>query len=263
MNLEPTIRSRSNSLLKRAGAVLAGKERASIVLEGDRLVDEALRAGLELEFLLIADDRPERIAELAETLAGRPAAIVLRLVESGLLSRVSALDTSPGILAVGPLPRSRAADELRPSLAPLVLVIAGVADPGNLGALARSAEAAGASAIVVVHGWARPFGAKALRGSMGSLLRLPIFDGSDAKSTAGALRTAGYRQVRAATRGGVDLGSFDWTHPIALWVSGETGRPLETAHEFESVSIPMRGEVESLNVTVAASLLLFAAGGIR
>ena len=245
-------------MLKRVGAVLAGKDRSAIVLEGDRLVEEATRCGLALEAVLVAEDRQERFAELTAGVE-----VPVRLVEPRLLEKISALETSPGILALATHPPERELNQLDPEGAPLVLVVAGVADPGNLGGLARSAEAAGAGAILVARGGARPFGDKALRGSMGSLLRLPVFEGYDAAELAAALGESSYRQVRAATRGGTSLDRFDWSPPIALWVSGETGETPELEGAFEEVTIPMRGEVESLNVTVAASLLLFAAGGPR
>jgi len=257
MKPEPIIRSRSNTLLKRVGAVLAGKERDSIVLEGDRLVNEAMRVGWELEALLIAANRLERAAELAS------AGIALRLVEPGLLDRISALETSPGILALAAHPPQRSLEELAATGASLVLVVAGVADPGNLGALSRTAEAAGAGAIVALRGGARAFGPKALRGSMGSLLRLPVFEGYTAEEVEMVLRTTGYRQVRAATRGGKDWRELDWSGLLALWISGETNELPEITREFEGATISMAGEVESLNITVAASLLLFAAGEER
>ena len=141
----------------------------------------------------------------------------------------------------------------------LILVVAGIADPGNLGALARSAEAAGAEAMVIVAGGASPWNAKALRGSMGSLLRLPLFFAASAQQAAELLAGMGLRQAIAATRGGESLWDFDWKGPIALWVNGETGEAPDTGRHLEPLTIPMAGGVESLNVTVAGSLLLFAA----
>ena len=254
MTLEPVIRSRTNALLKRVGTVLAGKERGCIALEGDRLVDDALAAGVTLEVVLVGESRTSRACELEER------GVEVRLVEDELLQRASSLETSPGVLALAPSPASLDLARLDPAVARLVLVVAGVQDPGNLGALARSAEAAGAAAVVVLTGGARPFGAKALRGSMGSLLRLPVYEGAEAEQTAEALREAGYRQVCAATRFGESWDAFDWSGPVALWVSGESGVLPALTEDFEHVTIPMRGSVESLNITVAASLLLFAAG---
>lgn len=257
MTLDPVIRSRSNAQLKRVGAVLAGKDRERILLEGARLVGDALGAGVALELVLVSE---ERTAE-AEELTQRGATV--KLVEPELLRRASSLETSPGVLAIADRPPLRALEDLAPEHAGLVLVVAGVQDPGNLGALARSAEAAGAEALVVLGGGARPFGVKALRGSMGSLLRLPVYEASQAAEVDVHLRGAGYRQVCAATRDGVAWDALDWSGPLALWVSGETGELPALAEAFEHVTIPMRGEVESLNITVAASLLLFAAGSGR
>jgi len=255
MDAAPIIRSRTNALLKRVGGVVAGKERGTLLLEGDRLLDDALGAGLVPEFVLVAEDRVERARELE---AG---GLEVRLVERGLLDKVSALETSPGVLALAPRPEPRPLAELERESTPRLLVIAGLADPGNLGALSRSAEGAGIAALVLVSGGARPFGPKALRGSMGSLLRLPVFEAGSVREVATHLSGAGFRQVTAATRGGTDWRAFDWSAPIALWVSGETGAELDAGVDFEAVTIPMAGGVESLNITVATSLLLFAAGG--
>ena len=256
MSANETIRSRANPLLKRAGAVLAGQETGTIALEGDRLVDDALAAGVAFDTILVADDREDRAAALERS--GK----LVRRVESGLLARVSGLSTSPGILglAVAPLPIDLGrfpVDERT-----LFLVVAGVADPGTLGALARSAEAFGARALLVARGGANPWSAKALRGSMVSLLRLPVSHGIAVNEIARALAARGVRQVCAATRGGASLRSFDWRGPIALWMGSETGALPESARDFERVTIPMAGQVESLNVAVAASLLLHASGRV-
>lgn len=244
------IRSKANQDLKRVGAVLAGRERDALVLEGDRLVDEARVAGLEFELVLVSEAREERARELAD--AGLP----VRLVDALLMDRVSALVTSPGVLAL-----CRPVDESAPldvSGEALIAVIAGVSDPGNLGAIARSAEAAGVRALCVIAGGASPWNTKALRGSMGSLLRLAVRRFPDVATCVAALD--GVRHVRAATRGATPLNKFDWSGPVALWVGSETGDLPPECDGFEGVSIPMRGRVESLNVTVATSLLLFASG---
>lgn len=254
MRAKPVIESRSNPLLKRAGAVAAGRERGVVALEGERLVADALRAGWAVEVLLVDEARggdPERFAgDVAER----------RVVAAGLLDRVSALDTSPGVLAVAAAPASRALASLDLAADALVLVVAGVADPGNLGALVRAAEAAGVAAICVARGGASPWNAKALRGSMGSLLRVPVHVFEDAAALAEDLRALGLRGVRAATRGGASWRDFDWSGRVALWVGAETGAEPDAMRAFDAVTIPMAGEVESLNVTVATSLLLFAAG---
>ena len=250
------IRSKANPILKRVSAILAGREPETLVLEGDRLVDDALGARLAIELVLVAEERPERALDLSRY------KVPVKLVETALLQRISALKTSPGILALCPAPRAIAIADIALDPRALLLVAAGVADPGNLGALARSAEAFGVRALIVASGSASPWNEKALRGSMGSLLRVPVCSGVDGDRIAMELRSRGVRQVCAATRGGADPARFDWSGALALWVGGETGSLPRAAREFESVTIPMAGGVESLNLTVAASLLLSAAGRV-
>ncbi len=253
MDEPQVIRSRANSLLKRVGSVVAGKDRTTVVLEGDRLIEDAMAAGWQLELVLVDEQRGTLAAKWSEI------DCELRLVESRLLGRTSGLETSPGSLALAVMPEQRALEDLQPELAPRVLVVAGLQNPGNLGALARSAEGAGFDHVVVVAGGARPFGSKALRGSMGSLLRVNVHHAESATEAEKHLDRGGYRQVCAATRHGRHWKDFDWSTPLALWVGGEAGLDPQVMENFEAVSIPMAGKVESLNITVAASLLLFAA----
>lgn len=256
MAADSTIRSRENPLLKRAGAVLAGKEPGTLVLEGDRLVDDALAAGLEPELVFVAEARAERANELERR------GVRVRRVADELLARTSKLHSPPGILALCAAPSDVQLASLAVDARTLLLVVAGIADPGNLGALARSAEAFGAQALLVVRGGASPWNEKALRGSMGSLLRVPVASGLDADGLARDLAARGVRQACAATRGGADPRAFDWRGPLALWISGETGALPAAAARFEPLTIAMSASVESLNVTVAASLLLHAAGRV-
>ncbi len=251
---ETVIRSRDNPALKRAGAVRAGKEPGSILLEGDLLIEEARAEGLTFEVVLVDAEREQRALDLEQ--AGLP----VRRVEGRLIAAASDLVTSPGILAVCRAPAPRVLADLDLPADALVLVVAGVADPGNLGALARSAEAAGCAALGLVTGGASPWNPKALRGSMGSLLRLPLARFDDAREGAAALARLSFRQVQAATRGGTPAERLDWSGRVALWVGGETGELPRELAGFEAVSIPMAGRVDSLNVTVAASILLYAAG---
>lgn len=253
MRSDATIRSRENPLLKRVGAVLAGREPETLALEGDRLVDDALGAGLPLETILVAESRETRARELETRSAP------VRLVADDVLQRLSRLKTSPGIVALCPTPANRGVDELVLGARTLLLVVDGVADPGNLGALARSAEAFGVDALCIARGGASPWGEKAMRGSMGSLLRLPVVAGVGGAELFDALRARGVRQACAATRGGVDPRRFDWRGPLALWISGETGLDTQAQQGFERLTIPIAAHVESLNVTVAASLLLYSA----
>jgi TrmH family RNA methyltransferase len=253
------IRSASNPLLKRIRAARRGREAGMLLLEGARLCEEALVQGLVPQAMLVNERRPERARALEQR------GVEARLVDERLLAALSSLDSPPEVLGLFAAPRARALDELPDAPDALVVVAAGLQDPGNLGALARSAEAAGASALVVLSGGGsrgcRPWNEKALRGSMGSLLRLPVFE-PDAAELRELLRRRGFRQAIARTRGGRAPDAFDWSGRVALWITGETGED-PGALAAEGVTIPMASGVESLNVTVAASVLLFAAGRVR
>ncbi len=254
--LAEPIRSTHNPLVQRVRSALRGLERGWLVLEGDRLVDEALRQRLEPEFVLVAAGRADRARELAAR------GVNVRLLEESLFESLSALQTSPGCLALLREPSRLGAEALPDGASALVVVAAGMQDPGNLGALARTAEAAGAELIAVVAGGCRPWNGKALRGSMGSLLRLPVIEFDSAADALRALEERGYRSVFARTQGGGDPEDFRWDGRIALWLTSEAGRlPVEIeqlAREAPGVTIPMAGEAESLNVTAAAAVILFA-----
>jgi TrmH family RNA methyltransferase len=257
MAADTPIRSKQNPMIKRVGAVRAGLEPHTLILEGDRLVLDALDAGVNLEIVLVGDDRAEFAVELMQRRQ------TVHLVDSELMERISGLKTAPGSLALAAAPASLDLERIAIDEKTRILVAAGVADPGNLGALARSAEAFGARAVVVARGGASPWNERAVRGSMGSLLRLSVAHGLDAEAIARTLAARRVRQVYAATRGGADAHRFDWKGPIAIWVSGETGALPTDRPAFERVTIPMAPSVESLNVAVAAAILLFASGRTR
>lgn len=248
MSADP-IRSRSNPIVKLAREVRARRRDDLVLVEGERLVSEALGLGLAVEALVLRED-----LDAPAGMAEHPA---LRRASSEVLDAMSALDRGPGVLALVACPPLLSLEQYAPPAGDsLLLCVSGVADPGNLGALARSAEAAGTRAIAVAPGGAQPFGEKALRGSMGALLRLPVH----ALDSTDALARGGVRSIVAATRGGHDFRSFDWTGAIALWVMGETGRAqIEPPADAEHVTIPMAGGTESLNAACAATLLLFEA----
>ena len=187
----------------------------------------------------------------------------VRLVAAPLFERLGTLTTPPGVLGLFQRPEVHGIADLARhvgTVGPVLLLgIAGVSDPGNLGALARCAEAAGATGLVITAGSARPFTPKALRGSMGSLLRLPIFEVDDLAAVVRELDGRGVQQCMAATRDGQALDTFPFKDRTLVWMTSETGDTPSELEGCAAVTIPMAGEVESLNVTVAGALMLFAA----
>ena len=152
-------------------------------------------------------------------------------------------------------------DDLFADPAPLVVVAVDVQDPGNLGAILRSAEAAGASGVIATTGGADPMGWKAVRGSMGSVLRLPVLRVADAETALALAHRHGARCAAAVRDGGEPMDRADLTGSLAIVVGGE-GSGLSDAIVQRSdlrVSIPMAPQVESLNVATAAALLVYEA----
>ena len=248
---EEPIRSRANPVWKTIGGILAGKDKQLILLEGERLIEDAVLARRAVGPVYFSTERRELGKKFNEL------DCPVFPVDPKLFRELTALKNSPGIVALCKMPENRRLDTLQLGKRSLVLVAHGISDPGNLGALARSAEAFGASALVLTKGSTFPYSDKALRGSMGSLLRLPVSHGWDAGELVALLTKLGCRHACAATRQGADPRAFDWTGPIALWLGAETGALPAAAKKFEKLTIPIASKVESLNVTVAASVLLY------
>ena len=252
-----TIASKANPVLKRVRAIAKGLEEGCLLLEGRRLVLDALLAGVSIEGVIVRADREQEWEGLELGSIPRYA------VPAAFFQNLGSVKNPPPVLAFAQAPAPGQIDDLRAGDDPLVLVVAGLADPVNLGALARSAEAAGARGVVRVGNGVSPWNPRALRGSMGSLLRLPVVSFAEASAAMRALDELGYQHRCAATRGGRAPEHSDWSGAIALWVSGETGEAPPEMAAMQGVTIPLAEPVESLNVTVAASLLLFAAGRVR
>ncbi|MCR9246273.1 MAG: RNA methyltransferase [bacterium] len=253
------ITSTKNPIVPRFRDAAVGKAGDVLLAEGVRLVEEALSAG-------------RRVLEIAISSRVQEPALRARLQASGtqvfdcsdaVLDRLSQLETSPGIAALVERPQWADEDLLRGDLAPLVVVAAGVRDPGNLGSVVRAAEAAGASGLLTLRGGADPFRDKAVRGSMGSILRLPVRHGLDVGALLGFARDHRLRVVVADGRDGSDPEhtTVDLARPTMLVVGAEaSGVPAELrAAADDRVRIPLQSPVESLNVAVATGVLLFEA----
>jgi TrmH family RNA methyltransferase len=185
-------------------------------------------------------------------------------VSETVLAAMSPVQTPSGILAIAEVTPVRLERVMEGTL-PLVAVLAGVQDPGNLGAVVRTAEAAGATGLVACPPSADPFGWKALRGAMGSTFRLPVPHRVPLHEALLAARHHGLIVVAAVPRGGVPMRDFDFRRPIAIMLGGE-GAGLDATHLVhadERVTIPMKPPVESLNVAVSAAIILYEASRQR
>ena len=257
------ITSRQNPVVARFRAARRERRggRKHLLLDGVRLVDTALNAGVRPETAIFARGALERGDGAAADLAGRLEAAGATLIAASapVLAAVSPVRSPSGVAA---LAHHHPADAARAFAAGgIVLAAAGVQDPGNLGAIIRAADAAGAGGVLVTGGSADPFGWKALRGAMGSTFRLPVVDAGAAADAIAAARAHGAGVLAAAPRGGVTLHACDLTGPWLVLIGGEGGGlPGGTAELADArVSVPMRPGVESLNAAVAAALVAYEA----
>jgi TrmH family RNA methyltransferase len=277
------ISSRDNKWLKTFRAALRGsgpRDGEPIGVEGPKLVEEALRSGLEAEALLVSETGEREAARIlraaGESEAGIPRSRVLRTTDK-LFEGVAGTNAPQGVAA---LFRQRAwglDDILRGPGAmressPLVIVLAGVQDPGNVGTILRSAEAFGATGAVAVRGTADPWSPKALRASAGSALRLPVLRGMAIPVLLAQLRIAGVKIYAASSGsrsdadGPADIsGQADLRQPAAIFIGSEgSGVPPEVERAADAtISIPTSETVESLNAGVAASIVLYEAARQR
>ncbi len=272
------ITSRDNKWLKQFRAALRGtgpRDGEPIGVEGPKLVREALQSGLEAEALLVSEAGEDDAAEILDAAStsemGIPRSRVLRTTNK-LFEGVAGTEAPQGVAA---LFRQRAwgfDDVLRGSGAmrgssPLVVVLAAVQDPGNVGTILRSAEAFGATGAVAARGTADPWSPKALRASAGSALRLPVLRGMAIPVLLAQLKIARVR-IYAATSAPETRGAAaeaDWREPAAIFVGNESnGLPAEVMRAADAaISIPMAASVDSLNAGVAASLVLYEAARQR
>lgn len=272
------ITSRQNPLVKRFRRVRAGSERPHVFLEGVRLIEDALNAGAHFETVaftpsLESNERGASLLESFQSVQCRGA-----LVSDQVMKLISGTETPQGVTAIVTRPYLELDDLF--VLKPDLLVIADeLQDPGNIGAIIRSAEATGASGLITTRYTVDPFSDKSIRASMGSALRLPIVTDAKAEEIVARCNEQKIKIVASSpvsTRGAVleDAAKaqpiricpeVDMTGPIAFVVGREaTGLSPETSVQAdEFVHIPMAPGVESLNVAAAAAMLLYEAARQR
>jgi TrmH family RNA methyltransferase len=248
--------SRRNPLVARFRAA-ARDDRTVMLLDGEHLVAEALDAGIALDTVALVPDKVP--ASLGERLRQAVPEERLVPVTASLMDAISPVHTPSGIVALASRPTT-SLDTIFPSPA-LVVMAVEVQDPGNLGAIVRSAEAGGATGLLTTRGTADPFGWKALRGSMGSALRLPIAAVDSIGEAVAHARNAGCRTLATAGHGATSLYDIDLRQPVLVLLGREgQGLPEEALSAAdERLRIPMQAPVESLNVAVAAALIVYEA----
>ncbi len=259
------ITSRDNSLLRQARLVRDGKVTELIYVEGLRLAEEALKSKLEIEAVIFSEelarkDRAESVIDELSSVSKRVGSVSEKLLES-----ISYTKTPQGIVVLARRP-SLSSKELEVTESnPLYVVLHQVNNPVNVGAIVRSAEAVGATAIITTPNTCDPFSPKSLRGAMGSAFRVPVWQDIEFAKVIDWCKSNGITSICSDAGATTDHTAVDWTGPSALILGPESNglSEEEISLAAQTVRIPMMGEVESLNVSVAAGVLLFEAARQR
>jgi len=226
-------------------------------IEGVKLLEEALRSGRHVESVFFSESARPLAEKLLPQINTRTETLVL---PNALFNSIVPSDAPQGVAALLKLPAFSAAQLLHRSSDGPFVVAAGLQDPGNLGTILRSAEAFGAAGIFLTEGTVSPYNTKVLRGSAGSIFRLPWLRISSAELIR-LLRASGVRLLATSSHQGTPLPQISWTLPLAIFIGNEgAGLSREIAREMdETLAIPQAAQVESLNAGVAASIVLYEA----
>jgi TrmH family RNA methyltransferase len=256
------ISSRTNARVKQLRAAFAGQDRLSgglVAIEGEHLVEEARRSGLEVRIFFHT--------ERQKTPAGLDRSTEVVLLTADVFASAVETRTPQGIAALIAPPKHELTDMLDRAASPLILIAAGLQDPGNLGTLVRSAEAFGATGVITTPGTVSAWNQKALRSSAGSVFRMPVVTATGAEIME-IQQKYGIRLLAAVGTAEKDVlaaQDADLRQPTGILIGNEgAGLAAEwmeiTTHR---VTIPCPGPVESLNAAVAGSLLLYEASRQR
>lgn len=229
-----------------------------VVVEGAELLSVALAAGASIEAVYVAPEgaTAPAVVDITRRILSQGGRVFD--LAPGVMERVASTVTPQPLLAVvsyTPTPLDALVG------ATMVVVCVDVRDPGNLGTVIRTADAAGVDAVICCDGTVDPTNPKCVRASAGSLFHVPVIEGGSSAVAVADLSSRGFTTVATVVRGGTDYATVDWTGPVALVLGNEAGGLAQdlVATLDIGVTIPMAGGAESLNVSVSAAVLCFEA----
>lgn len=263
MNNQERITSRDNQRLKFARRVRDGREADYVFVEGRRLCEEAVKSNIKVESIFCTEEflAADVYGRLYRDVVGQAC-----LIPQSLMQSIADTANPQGIVILAKRPtqpelESFFSDPDLGAALPIWVFLHRINNPSNLGAIVRTAEAAGARGIIVSEGSADPFSAKSIRASMGSAFRLPIVNGAEINKTLEFTAENGIIAVAVDSAGSRIYTEVDWLNPRLLVFGSEAaGLPKETTEMIgESVRIEIEPAVESLNIAVACGIVLFEA----
>jgi TrmH family RNA methyltransferase len=263
-----TITSLQNPRVKEAVKLRDRKGREQqgrILIEGVREIGRALEAGVDVTEAFVCEplcsDAPA--AELLAALRQRKTIFLLSVSEP-VMSKLSFGERKEGLIAIGHPPQ-KSLDDLavtmsvkKESAPPLVAVVEGVEKPGNLGAILRTADAAGVSGLIVADGGTDLFNPNAIRASLGAIFTVPVCSATSAEALAW-LRKQKLRIFATRVGAALPYSDADFAAPAAIVLGSEAHglSPLWTASDITPISLPMLGSVDSLNLSATAAVLFY------
>jgi RNA methyltransferase, TrmH family len=240
------IDSAANPTIKNLKKVLSGRNKDYWIIEGKRLFQEAIESGVEIDEVFITKEG------WSKELGRRPNAEIISIPNS-LMTSLSTVESPPGILAVAKR-KTIAEPDLDHGFAAFLW---SVRDPGNLGAIVRSAEATGCKFIACTNDCVDAYLPKVVRASMGSIFRVPVVTIANPQDYLNSLQRKGVLLYGFIADEGVNLFETKIQDPAMILIGGETSRfPDELQLDYK-IKIPMKGHVESLNTGVAASVAFY------
>lgn len=252
------IEGRHNALVKELRRAFARGELTPdgyCAIEGLRILEEAIRSGLRFRAVFFSESALARAQRLLPQIGAQ---VETLLLPDKLFSSVVPSETPQGVAGLVRWKEFSLEDVLAKAQAGPILAIAGVQDPGNLGTILRSAEAFSAVGVVLGEGTVSPSNPKVVRASAGSVFRLPVVRTS-LPDALGRMQKSGLQLVATASHKGTLLDQAKFSEPLAIFIGSEgAGLPRDLIQAMdEVVAIPQAPQVDSLNVGVAASIVLY------
>jgi TrmH family RNA methyltransferase len=246
--------------LRRSFADAAPNDQGEVAIEGMHLVEEAIRSGLRLSTVFFSESARERVHKLIPQLSSHTEALLL---PDAVFASAVPSETPQGVAALVRV-KTVSLESILAASPALLLITAGLQDPGNLGTIARSAEAFGVTGLLLGQGTVSPWNWKAVRASAGSLFRIPMTKTELAKVLP-EIKSHGARVLATSSHKGKPIQDVDLREPVAFVIGAEgAGVPKDVlAQADDTVAIPQSSRVESLNAGIAASILLYEAARQR
>ena len=222
-----------------------------ILLEGERLVSDALRHGLKMETVFVSEHYD------VSKLFG----MSYVTVSAEVFSEMSETLNPQGIIAVAREPEAEELVSVLKKRVPILFFLDRIQDPGNLGAMIRSADAFGIPALILNRGTVDPYNSKVIRATMGSLFRTSLIFTEDGKTALTTCRSYGYSLVGTTVSGGTELNKVDFLRPSVIIIGNEANGVEDSLLGLcdEKMTIRMNGNAESLNAAVATSIIMYVA----